>query len=297
MDLRRLEYFLAVVEHGRVTNAAAALHVAQPSLSQAIRALESDLGVELFHREGRGGLRPTSAGQALIEPARRALRDLAAARAAVDNVVELAAGWLDLAACPLLTLDPVVPALITFHRRHDGVPVRLHEPRDGDDLVRLIEEGRCELALSYLPLPSGVLTATAIGTHEIWVVLPPDSRLPAGPVPLTALAGMSVVDTMDGQIRAAVNTALRQAGVTLSTPVRTRHWDAVTPLVLAGAGIAFTTAAAAAEAARSGAEVRPLVPGLRCPFGLIHRDTLSPAARAFVGVLLTDQHSAPEMQH
>ena len=44
MDLRRLEYFLAVVEHGRVTAAATELHVAQPSLSQAIRALERDVG-------------------------------------------------------------------------------------------------------------------------------------------------------------------------------------------------------------------------------------------------------------
>jgi DNA-binding transcriptional LysR family regulator len=65
MDLRRLEYFLAVVEHGRVTVAANELHVAQPSLSQAIRALERDLGAELFVRNGRG-LTPTPAGLALV---------------------------------------------------------------------------------------------------------------------------------------------------------------------------------------------------------------------------------------
>jgi DNA-binding transcriptional LysR family regulator len=52
MDVRRLRYFLAVVDHGSVNKAAAALHVAQPSLSQAIRALERDLGLDLFRRVG-----------------------------------------------------------------------------------------------------------------------------------------------------------------------------------------------------------------------------------------------------
>src|SRR5215510_4578394 len=107
MDLRRLEYFLAVVEHGQVTSAASALRVAQPSLSQAIKALERDLGVQLFIRDGRS-LRPTRAGEALIEPARRVLGDLDAARAAVSDVVELAAGWLDVASHDLLTRDPLV---------------------------------------------------------------------------------------------------------------------------------------------------------------------------------------------
>ncbi|MGW5147745.1 LysR family transcriptional regulator [Rhodococcus koreensis] len=49
MDLRQMEYFLAVVDHGGVNRAAAALRVAQPSLSQAVRRLEKDLGTELFH--------------------------------------------------------------------------------------------------------------------------------------------------------------------------------------------------------------------------------------------------------
>ncbi|MDX8030566.1 LysR family transcriptional regulator [Lentzea sp. BCCO 10_0856] len=48
MDIRQLRYFLAVVDHGSVNKAAAALHVAQPSLSQAIRALERDLGLDLL---------------------------------------------------------------------------------------------------------------------------------------------------------------------------------------------------------------------------------------------------------
>jgi DNA-binding transcriptional LysR family regulator len=54
MDERRLRYFLAIVDDGSVTAAAERLHVAQPSLSQALRAFEAELGAELFHRVGRG---------------------------------------------------------------------------------------------------------------------------------------------------------------------------------------------------------------------------------------------------
>ena len=74
MDRRALQYFLAVVDHVTFTNAAAALNVAQPSLSQAIQTLERDLGVQLFLRVSRGA-RLTSAGEALVAPARRTLRD------------------------------------------------------------------------------------------------------------------------------------------------------------------------------------------------------------------------------
>ena len=65
MDTRQLRYFLAVVDAGSVHRAAEQLYVAQPSVSQALRALERDLGSLLFHRTGRR-LILTAAGRALI---------------------------------------------------------------------------------------------------------------------------------------------------------------------------------------------------------------------------------------
>jgi DNA-binding transcriptional LysR family regulator len=291
MDLRRLEYFLAVVGHGQVTSAAAALRVAQPSLSQAIKALERDLGVELFTREGRT-LRPTRAGRALIEPARRVLGDLDTARAAVSDVVELASGWLDIAAHDLLARDPVVAALATFHQRYAGIPVRLHPPRDEDDLMRLLADGTCELGLAFLPLPDAGLTVRRLGTQEIWVVLPPGSRAPrrqGAPVPIGDLHEVAFVDSMRGfaSPRGVIAAALREEKTLIRPVVRTRHRESIIPMVVAGVGGAFTTAGYAREAARAGAVARPLDPSVTCDFALVHRDaTLSPAARAFVRVLL-----------
>lgn len=88
MELQQLRYFLAVVDQGGVTSAAAYLGVAGPTVSTAVRALERDLGTPLFERIGRGML-PTSAGQALVVPARRTLRGVSAAVDAVHEEGEL----------------------------------------------------------------------------------------------------------------------------------------------------------------------------------------------------------------
>ena len=99
MELRQLRYVLAVVDHGGFTRAAAAEHIAQPSLSQAIRVLERELGVELFYRLGRR-VTLTPAGEAIIGPARQVLRDLATVHAVVADVQGLRAGHLDMVALP-----------------------------------------------------------------------------------------------------------------------------------------------------------------------------------------------------
>ena len=275
MDLRQIEYFLAVVDHGGVTRAAWAIRVAQPSVSQALRAMERDLGVELFHRTGRGVVL-TPAGRALVEPARQVLADASTARAAVVDVAGLAAGRLDVAAHAALMMDPLLPAVVELRRRYPGVAVRILEPRDDEDTARLLRSGRCELALAYLPVPDAVL--------------PPDADVPDGPLPLKALDGVPIIGVHGpGALRTVVVSALRDAGAAMPRGVVTRHREAVVPMVMAGAGAAFVTRWYADEAARRGAVVRSLDPPLGCAYALLRPSgRLSPAAQVLVGLLEPD---------
>jgi LysR family carnitine catabolism transcriptional activator len=110
MERRHLEYFVAIVDHGGFTAASQALRIAQPSLSQVIKTLERELGVELFQRL-RTGARLTSAGEALIGPARQVLRDFDAARSAVSSSSGVVGGRLDIAATTGLTTG-VLPELV-----------------------------------------------------------------------------------------------------------------------------------------------------------------------------------------
>src|SRR3954447_15710887 len=85
VELRQLEYFLAVVEEGSFTRAAARLYMVQSSLSAALLGLERDLGTNLLIR-GRRGSDLTDAGRALVEPARMVLASVDHARDAVAEV-------------------------------------------------------------------------------------------------------------------------------------------------------------------------------------------------------------------
>src|SRR3954453_11856060 len=172
MDLRQLRYTLAVVVEGTFTAAAAACFVAQPSLSQAVAALERELGVALFDRVGRRVVL-TAAGAAFVPAAREALRAVENVGAAVAAGAGVLAGHLDLVALPTLAVDPVTPLVGAFRRAHPGVVVRLAHPENTEELVRLIRSGASELGITELPVTAAGIRARPLGRQELVAILPP----------------------------------------------------------------------------------------------------------------------------
>jgi LysR family transcriptional regulator, carnitine catabolism transcriptional activator len=286
MDERRLRYFISVVDEGGVTRAAERLHVAQPSLSQALRAFEDELGVKLFDRVGRG-LRLTSAGTALVGPARQILRSIDDARNVVSGVVELRSGTLDIAALATLAADPMATLIGRFRERHPGVQVRVREPETADGVGALVRDGWSELGAAHLPLPSRRLIAHPLDRQELLFVLPADAPT-EGERPLGAreLARTPFVVSPPGtSTRILLEQALASVGVTPQIAVETSAREAIVPLVLAGAGAALLPAPLAREAQRRGAKVRAARPSITREVGLIHRSApLSAAAREFVAM-------------
>src|SRR5262245_20016214 len=110
MELRQLEYLVAAVDYGGFTRGAAAVHVAQPSMSHAIANLERELGVEVFVRAGRS-VRLSAAGELLVDRARRVLREVADLDATAAGLRGLDVGRLDIVSLPTLAVDPL-PALV-----------------------------------------------------------------------------------------------------------------------------------------------------------------------------------------
>lgn len=126
VELRHLRYFLAVAEHLHFGRAAARLQIAQPALSQQIRKLEGEIGVELFHRTKRE-VQLSAAGLALRSFARQALGDVAAGveaarRAARGEIGSLTVGFIESAAS---TIVPV--AVRAFRAAHPDVGLTLRE--------------------------------------------------------------------------------------------------------------------------------------------------------------------------
>src|SRR3954468_21537142 len=177
MDLRKLRLFLGVIDHGGMTRAAEAEHVSQPSVSQAIGELEAELRTLLFHRVGRRVVL-TSAGEALVGPARQVLRDLETGQAAVDAVAGLDRGRLDVGALPTLAIDPVAPLVGAFRLAHPGITIALADPADSGALEDLVASGSCEIGVTVTPPSSSALVAHPLGTQDLLAVLPPGTPAP-----------------------------------------------------------------------------------------------------------------------
>jgi DNA-binding transcriptional LysR family regulator len=294
MDDRRLRYFLAVVDEGSVTRAARRLRVAQPSLSQALRAFERELDVQLFHRVGRG-VRLSAAGEALTGPARQILRAMDDARSAISGVMELKTGTLEIAALATLAVDPMATLIGRFRERHPGVQVRVLEPENADGVRALVRDGACELGAAHLPMPGGQLAAHPLGEQELLFVLPPEP-MPKGNRPLGAreLARTPLVVSPPGtSTRILLEQALAAVGIPPQIAVQTAAREAIVPLVLAGAGAALLPAPLAHEAQRRGAIVRSARPPITRTVGLIYRQgPLSAAAREFLALTTNDARSS-----
>ncbi len=287
MDLRQVEYVVAVIDHGGFTKAAAAVHVAQPSLSQSVRRLEAELGAPLFLRVGRS-VRLTEAGVAFSGPARRLLRDAATLRSVVSDHADLATGTLDLVALATLVADPLAPMIGRFRAQHPAVTIRVAEPGTVAALLDMVWDGRCEIGLTEAgPIRDG-LASRPIGRQELLAVLPPGSSLQSGRrVPLADLADFPLVLGPPGtSARDLVEQALGDIGLTPVVAVETDQREAIVPLVMAGAGASALPAPLAAQAADRGAVVAGFAPPLTRPVAVIHRTSdLSPAAQAFLAAL------------
>ena len=297
MDLRQLSYVVAVVDHGGFTKAAAAMHVAQPSLSQAVRSLEAELGVELFHRTARK-VTLTAAGEALLEPARQALRDAATARAAVAEVAGVAAGHLDLVSLPTLAVYPAAELIGRFRRAHPHVSVRLVEPEDADAVAERVRNGSSELGFAELPLVGSDLETHPLEAQEFVALVPAELEpdLARGKaLSIRTLARQPFITTPRGtSTRRQIDEALASAGLEANVAVETDHREAIGPLVRAGAGIAILPRALAEQAATGAVVIREVTPKIVRQVGLIHRaGPLSPAAHSFRSLAIEDATSRP----
>nr|WP_112474151.1 LysR substrate-binding domain-containing protein [Streptomyces sp. ST1020] len=287
MDIRQLEYFLAIVDHGGFHRAATASYVSQPSLSQAVRALERDLGTDLFQRIGRRAVL-TEAGRALIGPAREAVRSLRTARSSVEAVRELRTGRLDLACSPSQAVEPLTTLIAGFSRRHPGVCVAVRAALTPREVIDMVRTGAVELGLlaSVGPPAGSEVAVHALGPQRLLLMVPPDSPL-AGRTAVSCeeLAGQRLIVGQPGTGLRAYVDGLRARGVDFTVAVETEHRVALLPLVLAGVGAAVVTESWRAIARQTGVHVMDIEPPTVLDIALVSRhDALSPAASAFLEV-------------
>src|SRR5262245_42813788 len=212
MDLRKAQYFFAVMEHRNLSNAAHALRVSQPTLSRQMQALESEFDAPLFVRHGRG-MEPTEAGKRLhegllgIERGFHALKgDIAAA--SVEPSGEVAFG---IPPSPRTLI--AVPLIERFAKKHPRVTVRVTEETSGE-LRDLVASGAIDVAITNVHEPIRDVSAKPLGREQMVLVGPRHAKLSMkSPVQLDRLADLPLVlTTRPNSLRLTVESGLSRLG-------------------------------------------------------------------------------------
>lgn len=257
--LRQLQYLLAVAETQSFRRAAARCAVSQPSLSAQLASLEAALGLRFFERDRRG-VRPTPAGEELVERARRVLveaAELAEAARTRQNPLE---GTLRLGIIPTMApylLPWIVPLLREVFPR---LAPRWVEERTSR-LVALLQQGRLDGALLALEADLGNLETLSLGKDPFLLAVSRDHPLAWGrsPVKLKLLQGERILLLDDGHcLRDQALEACHEAEVE-ELGFRATSLPTLVQMVASGQGITLLPRMAATlEAERASLVVRPL---------------------------------------
>jgi DNA-binding transcriptional LysR family regulator len=236
MDVKQLKALVTVAEVGSVTRAAELLHLVQPAVTRQIRTLEEELGVPLFQRT-RQGMRPTDAGQIMVDRARRALNELERARAEVQPRSGQVTGIVTVGLLES-TSDLLAERLVSaVGQAHPGVELRLMTGYSGH-LQQWLDAGDLDLTLLY-NLDSGPsLNARPLVRERLWAVAPASAGLRAdSPVAFAQVAARPLVMPAAGHaLRTLIDAAAARSGATMEIAVQTNSLRVQKQLVLAGHG-------------------------------------------------------------
>ena len=148
MNLRRLKYFVKIVDIGSLTQAADVLHIAQPALSQQLATLEGEFRQQLLVRTKRG-VTPTEAGKILYRHAQIILRQFEQAQSDVNNAGHTLSGHVSVGLAPGTAASALaLPLLKTVRARHPAIVLYLNE-NFGTTLSELVMSGRMDMAVLY----------------------------------------------------------------------------------------------------------------------------------------------------
>ncbi|GAA1779163.1 LysR substrate-binding domain-containing protein [Pseudarthrobacter sulfonivorans] len=294
MDTRKLAYFVKIVDSGSITKAAAALHVAQPALSQQVSALETELKQRLLIRS-KQGVQPTAAGHTLYRHAQTILRLVEQARQDVASSGAAPAGRVSIAIAPYSMASSLTPRIIgEVARRYPDIVLHLTEIYGGV-LSEAIKNGRLDMALIYEPGPIRGVQFTTMIVEDLHLVV-------NGKGPLAVEAGESGDITLEQAarfglflpeqnhtLRQVIEAGMRDKGLSLRLVGEVESVPSLTRLLRAdmGATILPKSAADALFHEEDFRVLRIVEPGLQCKIALCTPDhePLSEAASAVLMVL------------
>jgi LysR family nitrogen assimilation transcriptional regulator len=237
MELRQLRYFVAIVDHGSLSRAALVLHVAQPALTQQLRQLEEELGVQLLHRSAQGVL-STDAGKVFYEHALAILKQVADAQAAVVQSAERPSGSVTLGLPHSISDALALPLLTAIRQRYPEITLQLTEEITGS-LAEQLRAGRINLAVLFDDGQLGSFVATPLVEEELRFICRDDAPAAAGRDSLTlrdALDTTLILPGLQHGVRPRIESTARAVGLATRDVIEINSIAILKSAILAGMG-------------------------------------------------------------
>jgi LysR family nitrogen assimilation transcriptional regulator len=290
MNLRRLKYFVKIVDVGSLTQAAELLFIAQPALSQQLATLEGEVRQQLLVRTKRG-VTPTEAGKVLYRHAQIILRQCDQAQVDMDAAGQGVSGQVSVGLAPGTAASALaLPLLRTVRARHPGILLYLNE-NYGSTLSELIMNGRMDLAVLYGDKAVHGLTFLPLLKEPLFLVGPASVPAPAQPVRLADLRDIELfLPRPYNVVRKLVDAAFTRIGMVPRIAAEIESAFTLTAAIADGLGATVLPASMAREVTSScGAWQFQIVdPVIEAPLALCQSDhlPLSEPAQAVKEILL-----------
>jgi DNA-binding transcriptional LysR family regulator len=290
MELRHLRTIVAVAQHRSLTKAGEELYLTQSAISQQIRRLERELGIEVFRRTSRS-VELTAEGRVILGYAQRVLAEVDGLHSELEELTGLLSGKLRIGGVYPTGPYDLFGMLADFRAAHPGVAVHMVEDTQEDVLAALRAD---ELDCAFTALDPDALgdefAATLLWQEEIVVALPSDHRLCARErVTLHELAAEDLIAYRDNSaLRRRLERTMAELGLEPRNAFICTEMAAVRALASKGLGVAVLPRTVA-EVPGPPIELRPIGPeGLTWPIALVWRAARrqTPAGKAFLKVAL-----------
>lgn len=237
MELRQLEYFIAIAETGAFSRAAIRLSVAQPILSRQIKALEQELGAELYYRTGRG-IVLSEAGKVLEQHARGVLETTAGAKRAIHSLGSTPSGRVVIGMPPSVGAVLTAPIVQQFRTEFPKISLGVMEGFSGH-VLEWLTTGRIDVAVLYNAPRTSALVTDPLLTDELFLLGPVSDPANAGAGDLAAarLADIPLIlPSRPHGLRVLVDDFLDGIGVTPNVQVEIDAMPSTLSLVESGIG-------------------------------------------------------------
>jgi DNA-binding transcriptional LysR family regulator len=236
MQLRQLEYFLAIWESRSFSGAATRLYVTQPSLSQQIRILEKELGTELLER-GRHGVTLTPAGRVFLPQAQRVVQAAQDAKDSVRQVIEGRKGDVHVLTVRSVASGVLPPSAARWHSLFPTTVLRLHDFSHRRDLEEAARSGQGDLAVGPRP-PVWEGPAVSLGYEQMVVVGPDEYEIGAAAEPAELAAADWVLYEPEQGMSEVVDWVAAGLGFAPRAVARTGQVSAALQFAVEGIGMA-----------------------------------------------------------